>query len=523
MRAMAKPKPHNAPRSGKHPPDAGILARETGTLLRRAPVEVALVYPNTYRVAGSSLGFQVIYRALNQRDDVACHRAVLPELAQIGQRPPPVLTLEANKPLADYDAILVSIAYELDIGNLAMLLEASGLAALASERPADAPPVIVGGPLTTSNVLPLGVLADVVVMGEADHAIAQVLQWLAERPSRSALQQLARDVPGMWVPALHGDAVPELLAVGGDALPALGQWRSPDAEFGDMMLLEASRGCPRYCKFCVVRAPVAPMREPELDRVVAALDRPEFADAPRVGFVGAAVSDWRPIKLALKAAIDRGKTFGISSLRADRLDEDDEFVDLLFQGGYRTMTVASDAPSQRLRGKLAKGLRERHLWGAALQARRVGMRGYKMYVITGLPDEHDADITELIDFSQRLSTVVRTAITLSPFVPKLHTPLADAPFEPEVTQMAKLRRIQAALGQRVDVRFDSPRWAWVEYRLSQGGMATGHAAIAAARNGGAFAAWKAAFAALDGHDGGEQRRAASAARSHNLWPVFGGR
>lgn len=502
---------------------AQVLATETGTLHRRANVEVALVYPNTYRVAGSSLGFQVIYRALNQRADVACHRAVLPELAVHGQTPPPVRTLEVDKPLADYDAILVSIAYELDLGNLAMLLEASGIAAFAADRGADAPPVIVGGPLTTSNVLPLGPLADVVVMGEADEAIAQVLEWLAQRPSRQALQQIAKDVKGMWVPAVHGEAVPNLLSVGGDELPVLGQWRSPDAEFGDMMLLEASRGCPRYCKFCVVRAPMAPMREPELERVIAALDRPEFAQSPRVGFVGAAVSDWRPIKGALRAAIERGKTFGISSLRADRLDEDDEFVDLLFAGGYRTMTVASDAASQRLRGKMAKGLRERHLWGAALQARRVGMRGYKMYVIVGLPDENAEDIAELVDFSLRLSKIVRTAITLSPFVPKLHTPLADAPFEPEASQSAKLRHIQAKLGSRVDVRFDSPRWAWVEYRLSQGGMATAGAVVQAARNGGSFAAWKAAFAELDRADAGEQRRAATAARLHGIWPVFGAR
>ncbi|MBM4345717.1 MAG: radical SAM protein [Deltaproteobacteria bacterium] len=510
------------PRPTDRTPD-GPIDREVGTLRRRAPVEVALVYPNTYRVAGSSLGFQVIYRALNADPGLACHRAVLPEQAQTGQRPPPVRSLEFAKPLADYDAILVSIAYELDVGNLAMLLEASGIAALARDRAPTAPPVVVGGPLTTSNVLPIGPIADLVVLGEADEAIDTVRGWLTEQPSRAALAQLARDVPGMWVPALHGDAVPGQLSVRGDRLPALGQWRSPDAEFGDMMLLEASRGCPRYCKFCVVRAPVAPMREPELDRVVQALDRPEYASAARVGFVGAAVSDWGPIKGALRAAIDRGKTFGISSLRADRLDEDDEFVDLLYAGGYRTMTVASDAASQRLRGKMAKGLRERHLMGAALQARRVGMRGFKMYVIVGLPDEGDADIAELVDFSLRLSTVTRTAITLSPFVPKLHTPLCDAPFEAEGSQSDKLRRIQAKLGRRVDVRFDSPKWAWIEYRLSQGGQATGEVAVEAARKGGAFAAWKAAFAELDARDPSEERRAAAAARSHSLWPVMGAR
>lgn len=518
---MPKRPPQRQPTRAPH--HDSPLHRETGTLRRRAEVELALVYPNSYRVAASSLGFQVIYRALNSRPDVACHRAVLPDEALHGQTPPPLRTLEAGKPLGDYDAILVSIAYELDLGNLAMLLEASGLAALSADRRPSDPPLIVGGPLTTSNVLPLGALADVVVLGDAEDVIGTLLDWLAARPDRQTLQALARDVPGLWVPALHGDAVPKMLSASADQLPALGQWRSPDAEFGDMMLLEASRGCPRYCKFCVVRAPMAPMREPELDRVVAALDLPQFADAPRVGFVGAAVSDWGPIKGALRAAIDRGKQFGISSLRADRLDEDDEFVDLLFAGGYRTMTVASDAPSQRLRGKLAKGLRERHLWGAALQARRVGMRGYKMYVITGLPDEGAEDLAELIDFGQRLSTIVRTALTLSPFVPKLHTPLCDAPFEPENTQMAKLRQVQGALAKRVDVRFDSPKWAWIEYRLSQGGMATGAAAVQAARNGGSFAAWRAALAEIDAADPAEQRAAAAAARRHGLWPVGGAR
>lgn len=502
---------------------AALLADETGTLVRHAQTEVVLCYPNSYRVAGSSLGFQVIYRALNSRDDVACHRAVLPDDALMGVWPPVVHSLETGQRLSDYDAILFSIAYELDLGNLAAMLLGAGIAPLRDERsPAD-PPVIVGGPLTSSNVLPLGLLADVVVMGEADEAIWTVLDWLAARMPGEELMRAARDLPGMWVPKYHGDAVPNLLSVRGDALPALGQWHSPHAEFRDMMLLEASRGCPRYCKFCVVRAPMAPMREPELERVVAALDRPEYQTAPRVGFVGAAVSDWGPIKGALRAAIERGKQVGISSLRADRLDEDNEFVELLYQGGYRTMTVASDAASQRLRGKMAKGLRERHLLGAAEQARRVGMKGFKMYVILGLPDEQDDDIAELVDLGQRLSKRISTAFTMSPFVPKLHTPLAHAPFEPDASQHKKLQRVQKQLGGRVDVRFDSPKWAWLEYRLSMGGMETLHAVLQASAAGGAFAAWKQAFAALDARLPGEERAAVSAAERHNLWPVIGAR
>jgi hypothetical protein len=122
-----------------------------------------------------------------------------------------------------------------------------------------------------------------------------------------------------------------------------------------------------------------------------------------------------------------------------------------------------------------------------------------------------------------LSTQVRTAITLSPFVPKLHTPLAAAEFaDPDATQ-ATLRRIQAALAERVDVRFDAPKWAWVEYRLSQGGMATGLAAIEAARNGGGSTAWRRALAALDARDATEERAALAAAERHKLWPATGER
>ncbi len=496
---------------------------EVGTLRRRAPVEVVLCYPNTYRVAGSSLGLQVVYRAMNNHQGLACHRAVLPDIAAQGMTPPPVKSLEFSKPLADYDAILVSIAYELDLANLAMMFEASGIPALAAERKANAAPVIAGGPMTTSNVLPLGPLCDVVVMGEAELVLAILADWLAAGVDRGELCRLAAQVKGLWVPSIHGDAVPDLLSCDRSLLPALGQWRSPHTELADMMLMEASRGCPRYCKFCVVRAPQAPMREPDLERVVAAMDLPQYRDSPRIGLVGAAVSDWAPIKDALRAAIARGKQIGISSLRADRLDEDDEFCDLLWQAGYRTMTVASDAPSQRLRGKMAKGIRERHLWGAAQQARRVGMRSFKMYVIVGLPDEHEEDLDELIDFGRRLSTLNRTALTLSPFVPKLHTPLALAPFEPEQSQAKKLRRIQAALAQRVEVRFDSPKWAWLEYRLSHAGMDAAQAVVQAARAGGSYAAWRKAFADLDARDAGAEHAAVTAAERHGLWAVAGAR
>lgn len=508
--------PKRTPQPPVHP-----LQGEVGTLLRRAQTEVVLCYPNTYRVAGASLGFQVIYRLLNSRDAVSCQRAVLREDAFVADNPGPIHSLEHDQPLTDFAAILFSIAYELDIPHVAEMLARASISPLAKDRGPGDQPIIAGGPLTQSNVLPLAPFVDIVVMGEAEEAVVSLLDWFEAGLPRAEMMRVASQTRGFWVPEIHGDAVPDVLSVRGPHIPALGQWYSPQAEFKNMALLETSRGCPRFCRFCVVRAPVSPMRSPELERVVAALDQAPYIDAPRVGFVGAAVSDWPYIKGALRAAVDRGKGVGISSLRADKLDE--EFVDLLVRGGFKSMTVASDAASQRLRGKMMKGLRERHFVGAAELARAAGMRSMKLYLILGLPGEQDADLDELEDLCQRLSNRISLAITISPFVPKLHTPLAEAPFESIKSQMRKLKRIQRSLSNRVDVRFDSPRWAWIEYRLSQGGRETGLAAWRAWQLGGGYAAFKRAFAELDRHDPNEERAAVGAALTHELWPLTGAR
>jgi hypothetical protein len=122
-----------------------------------------------------------------------------------------------------------------------------------------------------------------------------------------------------------------------------------------------------------------------------------------------------------------------------------------------------------------------------------------------------------------MSQGMKMAITISPFVPKLHTPLAEAPFEAIASQLKKIKYVQRALGGKVEVRFDSPRWAWVEYRLSQGGMAAGPAAWKAWSDGGGYQAYKRAFARLDGEDERQERAAVNAALHHDLWPVAGAR
>ncbi len=488
-----------------------FVETERGTLRGQGRFQVALCYPGTYGVAHASLGYQVIYRLIHEHSDFACERAVYPEDLEVQQASRiPLFTLESQRPVSDFDLLAFSVAFEPDLSRMIEMLDLAGLPPLVADRGENMPPVVVGGPVTLSNALPLGPFADAVVMGDGEATVPSLLTAFENASSRADLLQRWSDVPGVWVPSIHGDVTPDNQRVGLEHLPALGQIVTPYSELRNMFLVEASRGCPRMCTFCVVRATVSPMREADPALLLDAI--PEWA--PRVGFVGAAVTDYAHIREVLAGAIEQGKGIGISSLRADRLDE--ELVTLLKRGGYRTMTVAADAPSERQRAKIMKGIRERHLVRAAELARWAGLRTLKLYMVVGLPGERQEDEDDLVNLAEKLAAIMPLAITLSPFIPKLHTPLAREDFFGIKPMEAKLRRLRKRLGRKVDIRSTSARWAWIEYCLSQGGQDAGLAVLQAHRSGGRFAAWRDALNALP-----EPRRALRVAEEEAPWAVDG--
>lgn len=215
----------------------------------------------------------------------------------------------------------------------------------------------------------------------------------------------------------------------------------------------------------------------------------------KVGLVGAAVTDHPGIKTILRGLIEeKGKRIGISSLRADRLDE--EFVDLLRRGGYRSITVALDAASARLRDAIEKNIKDRHIERVAELARGAGMRHVKLYVIVGLPGETEEDRQELVQLVLRIRKTIPVVLGVSPFIPKFHTPLANAPFAGEKEVKRMLDALKLALRGQVEVRGPGAREAWTEYRLAQGGLAHAQAAVAAAEAGGRLSAWRRALKSL---------------------------
>jgi radical SAM superfamily enzyme YgiQ (UPF0313 family) len=436
----------------------------------------------------SSLGYQTIYREIHAHSGASAERAFLPENPEeYRKNRVPVLTYEGETPLSEFPIIAFSIAYELELTGILEILDLCGIPLLREDRAKKHPIIIAGGPLTQSNAAILSPFVDLIMLGEGEELIHTFLDAVASMSREELLSALSR-TPGCYVPGISAD-FPETIKVRQDLLPAYSQILTQNTVLSSMFLIEPERGCSRSCAFCVMRCSASGgMRLVSPDKAFSLIP----ANARRVGLVGAAVTDHPRIQELIRRIVESGREIGISSLRADRLS--DEIVQLLAQGGYQTLTIASDGASQRLRDLMDRRITEQHLLNAAELAHRAGLQRLKLYMMIGLPSETLFDIDELVRFSRELSKIAPLALSISPFVAKRNTPLNGTPFEAMQSLNRKLLYIRDRLKRIVDVKPASVRWAWVEYMLSQSNESAGLAAMDAWRDGGSFSSWKRAFA-----------------------------
>jgi len=460
------------------------IDEERGTLRKQASLRVALCYPSPYSVGMSSLGFQTIYREINLHPGAAAERAFLPDKVDAYRESRcPVFSYESETPLGDFPVLAFSISYELELPGLFEILDLCGIPLLREERTDRHPLIVVGGPLTNSNPVPLAPFADLIILGEGEELIHAFLDAAASMKRADLLAHFS-SAPGCYVPGLTA-VLPQLAKAPDDRLPARSQIITRNTVLASMFLIEPERGCSRGCTYCVMRRTTnGGMRLVPPESVLSFIP----PDARRIGLVGAAVTDHPGIKEVLRALVDNGRQAAISSLRADRLDA--EFVGLLARAGYRTLTTAADGASQRLRNSIDRKTTERHLIRAAELACQFKLQRLKLYELVGLPGETADDIEELIRFALELARIVPLSLGISPFVAKRNTPLDGAGFEEIRSIESKLARIRASLKGKVEVRPTSARWSWVEYMLSQGDERSGLAAMDAWRAGGSFGTWK---------------------------------
>ena len=476
---------------------AQTLARERGTIYKKPggqAVRIALVYPNTYYLGMSNLGFQTMYRHLNERDDVVCERAFLPEpsdLEELSRSRRPLVTLESGLPLSSCDIVAFSISFENDYPNLIRILELARVPVLAVDRTPFDPIVLIGGAITYINPEPLADFADAMVIGDGEEAAyAYIDRYIEDRGlDREGHLARAMTLDGMYVPSLQPSA-PEDRRIAKQQVgafedyPAHSAVLTPDTEFGDMLLIEISRGCPRRCRFCAVSYVYPKFRALKPATILdvirsknASLARDGKEGLKAVGLVSSAMCDYPYLDELCEGLEETGLRVGVSSVRVDLVP--DSLLRLMLKTGLRTMTIAPEAGSERLRKAINKPISSEEILTGARRILEKGIRHLKVYYMVGLPTETDADIEELIEMTRELAGLQRECgepggrlrLSINPFVPKALTPFQWSPMASPREVKRKLNRIRKALRGTpgVEVKHESLKSACFEAILSRGG------------------------------------------------------
>lgn len=472
-------------RRGRAPSSSDSFS-EKGSEAKDAALAIGLLFPGDYRVGASSLGVQAVYRWIQAHPALGCERFFLDY--QEGSR-----SIEHGLSPRALPVIAVSIAYEPDLLPLLRWLLANGIPVHARDRGPRDPVLLLGGSVSHGNLRPFLPFVDAVFVGEADDAQASIMDAFARASEgREAVLHALEQVPGVQRCDGEVSAPPVPLDhqfAGRAALPCPGAWTSPRAELADRFLVEITRGCPERCHFCVMRHPRGRFRVGSADALFAL----GLSPWRKLGLVGAAVSAHPRLKEILEHYVARGHQVGLSSLRADVLD--DQLATLLRRAGHRSLTVAADAPSQALRDSIEKGITRDQLLHAARIARDHRFEGLRVYQVLQLPGEGEEDLLEWAEDLRAIAGITRVKCNVSFLVPKRGTPLEDAP-RASVKEMSRLAaRVRKMWAPVARLGIDSPREAWVQRVLSLGDESTGERCLSAVReDGGRFRSLERAFA-----------------------------
>jgi len=461
---------------------------------------VALLIPGDEGMGLSALGWQVVHRLLSQEPEMAVERFFLGK----GFHAP--TSHDSGKDLQLFPLMAASVSFEEDFLPLLRTLAAAGVPPMRAERP-DYPLVLVGGPVAFINPAPLAPLADAFWVGEAEAGLTEfclvMKRAVFEGVPKQDFLEAVKNMPGLYVPGRTKTPVRRVVALDGTdttllSCPAASGFTGPQAAFPDALLLEINRGCPHACRFCAAGFVYRPPRHARMDELVALV---EAANPPKVGLVGTALTDWPDLLPFLHWLAARKTKFSLSSLRADGLSE--ELLAFLRQCGIRTITLALEGASERLRRAANKKLDSEVFLQAVERCARLGVNHLRLYLILGWPFEGPEDYDELETFLGRIIAArdaghgaktrefMRITLGASSLVPKPFTPLQWAPMMGEEKLIAAQKRLTDMTRKLrgVALSVDAPFQARLQGVLSRGGEDAFRLVQLAAAEGG----WKKAM------------------------------
>jgi radical SAM family uncharacterized protein len=501
-----------------------ILEKERGVVQKPwgGRITVCLLYPNSYHVGMSNLGFQTLYQILNADEEVVCERAFLPEpedLEEYRHTQTPLFSLESQKPLSSFDILAFSISFENDFLNVLTLLDLARIPFESRLRDEKHPWVIAGGVAVFLNPEPISEFFDLFILGEAEEVIKeflevchQTLQDKGKVRKDDFLKKLG-GLEGVYVPKFYRVTYAEngkIEAMDPESgfprqvkrrwIPKLDQFPThstlftPDTEFKEMALVEVNRGCPRGCRFCAACFVYHPFRNRSLS-LLDSVSKEALLKEHRIGLTGTAVSDHPQLLSLCQSILSQQGGISLSSLRVDAVTP--SLIQCLREGEERTVAIAPEAGSERLRRMLKKGYSEEEILKSIDTLVENGLSQIKCYFLIGLPSEMDEDVKEILLLAKRIRHQIlsyskgqrkkwRLVLSVNPFIPKPATPFQWVPLE-EVSELKKkLKTIQRGVqGEKgMEMIHDLPKWAYVQALLSRGDRRVGKILMAAHRHQG---------------------------------------
>ena len=484
------------------------------TINPHAGQKVAIVYPNTYFVGMSNLGLHIIYEEINLRNDSVCERIFLPEKKELeayDKTKTPLMSVETQRPMHQFDVVAFDVTFEMDYFHIPLMLRHGRVPIMGKDRTEFDPIVIAGGPCATFNPEPFADFIDAFIIGEGEGIVSRVLDIIRdgkmEGLDRHAILRQLANVPGVYVPSLYVpiysedgkfkgydivDGAPktikrhfEMLTSGGETVVATNY-----TEFGAMYIIEVARGCGRHCRFCMAGYCFRVPRVRPLEILKEGVDRAEKL-GKKVGLMGAAISDYPEVDELVTYIRSKDMRYSCASLRADSLTQ--AVVDGLADSGQKTITIAPETGSERLRRVINKGISEEHLKNAATLSAKSGIQHMRLYIMIGLPTETDEDIEAIVGLAERTQAHMaevgckgRLTLSINPFIPKPFTPFQWMAMDNQKTVEKKLQYIKKALqkNRRIEVLVESPKEAYIQGVLARGDRRLGAVLAACAADRG---------------------------------------